>query len=229
MNERKVHWVAMTTDKKVGPVMASYSPLDTCPDSCGFKSGGCYAWELFYLRVLGEKISDGRIKIRTMEEAFKGSRRSAKIVRHRVAGDVVGDVDETVRECEFAEENKLINIGYTHDWKNPEAQKLKKWFRASCNTLEEAQEAIDMGWAVTITAHGENVPKKTKLLNRRAVLCPAQVDKERMDCNTCKMCKTNGNTKDVIIMFETHGNKGTISRANKNSVNMDLVQIAGRR
>ena len=78
MQERKVHWVAMTSDKKVGPVMASYSPLDTCPDSCGFKSGGCYAWELFYLRHLGEKISDGRIKIRTIEEAFKVKQHFAK-------------------------------------------------------------------------------------------------------------------------------------------------------
>ncbi len=226
MKERKVHWVAMTTDKKVGPVMASYSPLDTCPDSCSFKSGGCYAWELFYLRVLGKKISDGRIKIRTIEEAFNNSRRSAKIVRHRVAGDIVGDVDGTMRECEFADENNLINIGYTHDWRNPESQKLKKWFRASCNTLEEMQEAIDMGWSVTITAYGENIPKKTKLLNRRAVLCPAQVDK-RIDCNTCKMCKTSGTTKDTIIIFETHGVKVTVERANKNSLDMDLVQIAG--
>jgi len=227
--ERKVHWIAATSDRKVGPVMVSYSPLETCPDSCGFKTGGCYAWELFYLRVLGEKIGDGRIKPRSLQSAYGDRKAKARIVRHRVAGDIVGDVDATIEECEFVDDAGLINIGYTHHWKSEEAQPLKGYFRASCNSIEEAEEAIAMGWAVSLTVYGEGVPKRTKLAGQTAFLCPAKKNKEDkskdINCNSCTLCKVTDKTRDKIVMFETHGGSGTIGRANASSVNLDLLDL----
>ena len=38
--------------KKIGKILASYSPKESCPDSCTLKQGGCYAWGLFYLRKI---------------------------------------------------------------------------------------------------------------------------------------------------------------------------------
>ena len=66
---RLVHWVSSSKDKKIGEVLASYSPKETCPDSCSLKDGGCYAWGLFYLRVLGRKISEGKLS-KTLKEAL---------------------------------------------------------------------------------------------------------------------------------------------------------------
>ena len=75
---RLVHWVSKSSDSKIGKVLASYSPLNTCPDSCSFKSGGCYAWGLFYLRILGKKIEDGRIKMLFLLRCVDVSRSSVE-------------------------------------------------------------------------------------------------------------------------------------------------------
>ena len=141
MEERKIHWVSVSRDKKTGPIAVSYSPIDTCPDSCSLKKGGCYAWGLFYLRILGAKINNGKIITKTLATALKERRNDCKVVRHRIAGDIVGDVKGTVKECEYIDKSGLTNIGYTHHWKADEAQPLKKWFRASCQNMKEVVEA----------------------------------------------------------------------------------------
>lgn len=225
--DRKVHWVSKSADAKVGPVMVSYSPLETCPDSCGFKSGGCYAWELFYLRILGEKIGDGRLKVRTLKEAMGKRKPEGRIARHRVAGDIVGDVPETIAEIKMIEAAGLTNIGYTHHWRAEEAQPLKEYFRASCNTVEEAEEAISMGWAVTVAVHGESVPKSLPLAGQKAFLCPARKGvegKKDINCDSCRLCRVDERTKNKIVMFETHGTKGGIERAKESSIDLDLME-----
>jgi len=212
---RKVHWVSKSSDKKIGPVIASYSPIQSCPDSCSLKSGGCYAWGLFYLKVLSSKIENNKIKIKSLQEALNTRGVNVKIVRHRVAGDVVGDVSQTIEECELVENTKLINIGYTHDWKSKETQPLKKYFRASCSSISEISKATSMGWSTTLVVDG-NVPKVTKISGKKAILCPARIGvsgKKDITCNDCTLCKVSPKTKDIIIMFKAHGNQATIKNA----------------
>jgi hypothetical protein len=224
---RLVHWVPKSSDVKIGKVLASYSPLETCPDSCTFKTGGCYAWGLFYLRILGKKISDGRITCKSLKEALANRHKDCKIVRHRVAGDVVGDVLPTVEECEAVEREGLINLGYTHDWKEKVTQPLKKWFRASCNSLVELKDAVDNGWSTTLAVHGDNIPKSLSLMGKRAILCPARHDvpnKRDITCNTCTLCKVTDKTSDIIVMFEVHGSKGTINKAMEKSVDINTIR-----
>jgi hypothetical protein len=224
---RLVHWVSKSSDSKIGKIVASYSPLDTCPDSCSFKSGGCYAWGLFYLRVLGKKIEDGRIKARSLKEALSSRHKDCKIVRHRVAGDIVGDVDGTLEECRMVEDEGLINVGYTHDWQSDSAQPLKEYFRASCNTLEEVLKAKMMGWSTTLAVHGENIPRSINILGQKGVLCPARHDvpgKKDITCNTCTLCKVSDKTKDIVVMFEVHGTKKTINEAVERSVDIASIR-----
>mgnify|MGYP007063364451 FL=1 len=224
---RLVHWVSKSSDSKIGKIVASYSPLDTCPDSCVFKSGGCYAWGLFYLRILGKKIEDGRIKARSLKDALGSRDKNCKVVRHRVAGDVVGDVDGTIEECHLVEQEGLINIGYTHDWETEVTQPLKEWFRASCNTLEEVAKAKAMGWSTTLAVHGEGIPKSINIDGQKGVLCPARhdvPDKKDITCNDCTLCKVTDKTKDIIVMFEVHGTKATIKEATERSVDIDELR-----
>tara|TARA_R100000152_G_C6702385_1_gene131647 strand:+ start:168 stop:842 length:675 start_codon:yes stop_codon:yes gene_type:complete len=218
---RKTHWISVTKDAKTGSIPVSYSPKESCPDSCSLKEGGCYAWGLFYLRILGAKIRDGKIEIKTLGQALKERRVDAKVVRHRVAGDIVGDVPGTVEECLQVEKEGLTNIGYTHHWRAEEAQPLKKWFRASCSSLEEVELARSMGWSVTIMVP-EGTPKKMMLENgETAFMCPARhgvEGKADITCNTCTLCKVTDKTADKTVMFEVHGTKGTISKASSSLV-----------
>ena len=221
---RKVHWVAQSSDAKTGKVIASYSPISTCPDSCSFKQGGCYAWGLFYLKILGNKIDSGRVKAKTLMEAIKDKNKSCRIVRHRVAGDVVGDVEETLNECEIVHSNGLTNIGYTHHWKSKEAQPLSKWFRASCNSVDDLREAAKLGWSTTVAVHGDAIPKRLVFEGKKYILCPArhgEEGKKDITCNDCTLCKVTDKTKDYSIMFEVHGSKGTIKKATNNSVDIN--------
>ncbi len=218
---RYTHWVIASKDTKTGMIPASYSPKDTCPDSCSLKQGGCYAWGLFYLNILGGKIKNGTIQIRSLKDALKGRRVDAKVVRHRIAGDVVGDVDQTVQECLEVEQAGLTNIGYTHHWEAEEAQPLKKWFRASCQSLEELIKARSMGWSVALMV-GEDTPRTLVLENgEKAFVCPARhgiAGKRDITCNTCTLCKVDLRTNDKTVMFKVHGSKGTIAKAKEQAV-----------
>lgn len=178
--KRMVHWVAKSSDKKIGKVMASYSPKESCPDSCELKEGGCYAWGLFYLRNLGKKIKDGVLST-SIDDAFNKSNKSAKIVRHRVAGDCVGDQEQTLEECKYVEKKGLINIGYTHDWRSPKTQILKEYFRASCSSIDEIKEAREKGWGVTMIVP-KGTPNKIILENGdRAIMCPVVKAEKKID------------------------------------------------
>ncbi len=216
---RKVHWVSKSSDKKIGEVLASYSPLESCPDSCQLKTGGCYAWGLFYLRNLGRKISNGVLQPKSLKQALTSRAKTAKIARHRVAGDVVDDVDMTIKECEEVKNAGLINVGYTHTWREKSSQPLKNYFRASCNDIDDLKEASNMGWAATIIADG-NVPKSTMLAGKKAVICPARhgvPGKKDISCNDCTLCRVDSKTKDIVVMFKVHGNASTIN-GSKNKV-----------
>lgn len=226
---RQVHWVSKSSDSKTGKVIASYSPMDTCPDSCTFKDGGCYAWGLFYLKVLGKKIQNGTLKIKNLATALSERAIDCKIVRHRVAGDVVGDVMPTLEECNEVARHGLINIGYTHAWKEDVTQPLKDWFRASCNTVEEVFEAHSMGWASTLAVHGNNIPKKLKKGELTFIKCPARhgvEGKKDITCNDCTLCKVTSSTQNTVVMFEVHGNHSTLKSAKAKSADIgDILAI----
>lgn len=213
--ERKIHWVSKTKDKKTGEIVVSYSPKTTCPDSCSLKEGGCYAWGLYYLRILEAKIDNGVIKLQSLQKALEKRNPLSRVVRHRVAGDVVGDVEGTLEECKIVEENGLINIGYTHDWRNLDSQPLKKYFRASCQSEEEVLEAREMGWATTVVVSSDT-PDRVILSNgETAYMCPARHGVEgRRDitCNTCTLCKVSDKTSSKTVMFKAHGNSATLKK-----------------
>ena len=241
MVERKIHWVSRSSDKKIGKVLASYSPKESCPDSCTLKEGGCYAWGLFYLRKLSNDIKSG-LRKKTLFEALQDRHGSCRIVRHRVAGDVVGDQQSTYDECIVVEEEGLINVGYTHDWRTPETQLLKRFFRASCQNIDEVIEARSMGWATTIIVpegtdnritleNGEVaimcpvvreekkikelVSKMDNLTKREKIIKISELKKEiKINCNSCTLCKVNQKTINKTVMFEVHGSPNTLKKIN---------------
>jgi hypothetical protein len=214
---RRIHWVSSSNDKKIGKVLASYSPIETCPDTCSLKDGGCYAWGLWYLRALGRKIEANSFKngVRSLKEALSDRLSSCKVARHRVAGDVVGDIKPTIEECKVIAQAGLTNIGYTHYWRAPEAQPLKEWFRASCQNMEEVKEARAMGWSVTLIVPDDT--KKRILSNgEKGYLCPARIGvegKKDINCNTCTLCRVDDKTHDKAVLFKVHGSASTLNKA----------------
>ena len=216
---RKVHWISDSSDKKIGRIVASYSPIESCPTSCSMhpdNGGGCYAFGLFYISLLGKKIQNETIKFKSLTAALSERRESCRVVRHRVAGDIVGDVDETLEECHIIEREGLINLGYSHFWQDKTAQPLKSYFRASCSDVSEVLEARNMGWAATLIVP-EGTPKKLILANgESAFMCPARhgvEGKKDITCNSCTLCRVDDKTRAKTVMFEVHGSNATIKKA----------------
>ncbi len=123
-----------------------------------------------------------------------------------------------MEECDIISNAGLINIGYTHHWRAEEAQPLKDIFRASCQTIEEVEEARAMGWSATLIV-SQDTPKRLTLPNgEKAFVCPARYnvpDKKDITCNDCTLCKVDEKTADKTVMFRVHGTSKTIKSASE--------------
>lgn len=219
--ERPVHWVGRTTNKKLGPVPVSYSAIDkTCPPCgvCNLRDEGCYA-QAGRIRYTEQHVSRGEYR-KSLMDVYKDIWRGAKIARHRVSGDFLGDVIGTLEECQLITSMGMVNIGYTHSWVFEHVQPLKKYFRASCDSLSDLREALLKGWAceLTVTEWNDEVIRRVAELGKdlgieiQATPCPAQKTENYIDCNACTLCKVNEKTSKHVIVFYTHGNT---KRANK--------------
>lgn len=226
--QRKVHYNHSYSGRKLGNIVVSYSPKSSCPDTCTLKTGGCYAWDLYYMRIMGDKIERGvqKIKgkekpfhIRSLAEALKKRSVGCKIVRHRVAGDIIGDVSETLKDCLTIVKSGLTNVGYTHAWREEQVQPLKEYFRASCQSMEEVKEARAKGWSATVIFDDTVGRGKQSLEGETVVMCPIDDYKKNVTCNSCRLCRIDNKTKDITVGFKLHGNG---AKKNKHKVqNLD--------
>lgn len=161
---------------------------------------------------------------------------SAKIARLGTIGDPAELSRDVLHKMfDMVEAAGLRMIGYTHGWKTkantPVVEFMKRRVMASCDTLEQADEAVDMGWQAAVT-----LPSTTTIdarpktpAGRPVIICPAMTSKARykllrakkevgtltsdeekvlisirmVTCNTCRLC--SGDKAD-IIGFPLHDN-----------------------
>ena len=98
-------------------------------------------------------------------------------------------------------------VGYTHHWRDPENQWLRDHFMASCETFEQAEEAIAMGWRPTVVVPTDWDERHTMSDGSPVLTCPAITSKRkgtpRVTCNDCRLCDVNRNR--AVIAFPDHG------------------------
>jgi len=111
----------------------------------------------------------------------------------------------------------LDPIGYTHHWRG--RQDLAGMLMASVGSLDEADEAIDLGFraAAVVPAEWKDDPTKQRIKTPEgnpAIMCPAIIQPDIVTCNTCRLC--NGAKSGPVIMFPDHGPKARArARGNK--------------
>jgi hypothetical protein len=185
------------------------------------EGGGCYYWQgqtqgaHHAMRVRAGQHPDQY----TLSYALQHARRAARYLRAAVGGDPNIFSRETVQS--WHDQVKAAGmkgvLAYTHFFAS-KGSHLRGLAMASCDTLDEADQAVDAGWraAVTITSHKAPGSRKPQLRNkpewtgqiyktpknRRVVLCPAQVGKR--DCNTCGLCDPTTHNQVPIIGFLIH-------------------------
>lgn len=96
--------------------------------------------------------------------------------------------------------------GYCHQWRDERFQHMKIWCMASCDTPQDAWEAIGKGWKpYLVMPKNGHAPAKLDLGTIRLSLCPASEEAgKRVVCADCLQCKGTQLKTDGIYI-PVHG------------------------
>lgn len=200
-------------NRKTGPIPTTSRPMGTCPSECPFLPtgaiGGCYGTgRIFYQ-------AEKRASVMTVADAIREindtAPRSAKYLRDRVVGDVIGengglDRDYIAAISAVGRGTDLTVFGYTHAWKRftPEDVAFIRAegyvMNASTETEAGVRQAIDLGMPVVMV--NADLADGTMVAGRRLITCPAEL-REDVKCATCGLCAKPD--REVIVRFTPHG------------------------
>ena len=162
--------------------------------------GGCYAWNGNSSRGANSvrKATDAG-RAADLASVLQRTPRSAKAVRFGAIGDPSRvERSKVYADINLAREEGFKVLGYTHHWKSePHNGRLKEHFLASCETLEQAEDALSRGWLVSVAG-----PESVEGM----VTCP-HYDRPEIQCNRCTLCDvpTLKRTGYKGVVFPAHG------------------------
>lgn len=91
--------------------------------------------------------------------------------------------------------------GYTHGWKRPQAQYLKQYCMASCDTLPDTGLAQRAGWRTFTVLPTEYTDKPA-----HSFLCPASEEAgKRLTCAECMACGGLSSPNKASVYIPVHG------------------------
>jgi len=201
-------WTVSVGNQKTGAIPTQYVGLNrdetwaSC-QGCNLRpdaGGGCYAWAGNSQRganSVRKATAAGRSA--TLQSTLERTPRSAKAVRFGAIGDPSRVERKSVNaNIELARGEGFKVLGYTHHWKSePHNGRLKDHFLASCETLEQAEDALSRGWLVSVAG-----PESVEGM----VTCP-HYDRPEIQCNRCTLCDvpTLKRTGYKGVVFPAHG------------------------
>ena len=218
----KVHITPKSSNGKVGKIPVTTTEESSCPTTCPFYGGGCYAKSGFHLRDHWQRVSRGErgTDWQGLTDFIK-SLKPNQLWRHNQAGDLGWVADDQGRELirldllkslvDANKSSKARGYTYTHhklDYiHNLEAVKYANnngfTVNASCETMSQVDDAIASGIpAVVVVDNSKEVPTLTPN-NNKVVVCPAQTsDTNCVDCGLCAQAK-----RKCAVAFLAHGNR----------------------
>lgn len=198
---------------KTGPIPVTTTSSDSCPPSCPFSGGGCYA-KSGPLALHWRKVSDGARggSLENLTDFIRALPEN-QLWRHNQAGDLPGK-GETIDVKAIA---KIIHANkgkrgftYTHKhlkkrnlWIIREANDQGFTVNLSANSPAHADELAETGAGpVVCVLDSATTQNSTTPAGRKIVVCPATV-RDDVTCATCGLCARS--TRSVIIGFPAHG------------------------
>jgi hypothetical protein len=92
---------------------------------------------------------------------------------------------------------------YEHEWRTCD-QRMSKYSMASCETIEDAKEAVDKGWRPYLSCLPEEVEQAKDDLG--VISCPYKLhDTTTPQCSDCGMCSGNSSNVTAGIVAAVHG------------------------
>lgn len=214
--------LAKSGNSKLGDCAATYAAAQSCPTSCPFYEGGCYAeydqTALAWNRITSQAEGLTAVQIATSESTAIRLTPAVRDMRLHVAGDsttregtrTLADACEDYVARGLAVGKRLVVWGYTHAWRTV---LRADWWRvsilASCETPADVRAAWRRGYAAAIAVTKFHSRQAFELWDGegviKAVPCPAQTGERT--CTECRLCFDDRRllSDRVVIAFETHG------------------------
>ena len=210
-----VHITKKSSNKKTGKIPVTTSDQSSCPSTCPFINGSCYAKSGFHLAQHWKKVSSGERGTDWQGLCdYIQSLPNKQLWRHNQAGDLphsLGMINpEMVSELVTPNNNKK-GYTYTHHQLSPlnvevlkDANKKGFTINASCETLEQVDEAKALGLPAVVVIPSDQEPPKKTPAGHRVIMCYAQTQ-DGMTCEQCKLCSVAD--RQGCVGFFSHGNK----------------------
>lgn len=212
----QVHFIRISTNRKVGNIPVTTSSADTCPDSCPLKGAGCYA-DVGPLAIHWRKVTKGERGGNWNEFlSFVRSLPFRQLWRHNQAGDLPGKGETIDKEklASLVEANRnRRGFTYTHKPMTPgnlravvEANKNGFAVNLSANNVSHADKLSGKGAPVVtiLPIEAQNGPRKfNSLAGNTVVVCPATYS--NLTCERCGICAHAA--RKTIVGFPAHGTR----------------------
>lgn len=228
MTALKVIFTERSQNMKTGAIPVTTSPSTTCPKTCPFRDGGCYA-QNGPMNILWKNLDKGEKGVSWDEFCAKVADLSAnKLWRHNQAGDLPGD--GVLIAWEQLEKLVDANRGrrgftYTH-YDATIAHNAKSIATANANgftinlsannpTHADELKRLALGPVVTVLPREYPDAGGVTPNGHKIVVCPATVGKNGLTCAECQLCARAD--RPSIIGFKAHGSRAKL--AEKNSAN----------
>lgn len=210
----QVHLTLKSSNSKTGAIPVSTTSKHSCPDTCSFKKGGCYALD-YHLNMHWNKVTNEERGTNWQEfcKTIAGFKPDT-LWRHNQAGDLPGqnNLIDTDKLQQLVAANKGKNgFTYTHypldQGNNLAAIKAANaagfTINISTENIPAADQAYNLGLPSTVVLSSDPGTStfKTPAGNTIAV-CPAQL-KDDVSCKTCALCQKVD--RKVIVGFIAHG------------------------
>lgn len=210
----QVHLTLKSSNTKTGAIPVSTTEKNSCPDTCSFKKGGCYALD-YHLNMHWNKVSDKSRGTNWDDfcKAIAGFKPDT-LWRHNQAGDLPGSnsIIDSAKLDQLVQANSGKNgFTYTHypidNSNNLAAIKAANaagfTINISTEDIKAADQAYNLGLpsTVVLSTKPSSNTFKTPEGNTIAV-CPAQL-KDNISCKTCALCQKVD--RKVIVGFIAHG------------------------
>jgi hypothetical protein len=215
----KIHLTPISSNVKTGPIPVTTSEESTCPLTCPFRDGSCYAKNgplaLHWSKVSkGERGNDLAILAKQIKAFPRG-----QVWRHNQAGDLpgIGNVIDSSALAQIVDANKgRRGFTYTHkpcegDSNQSTGNRAAVRFanregftvNLSANNTTHADRLVDLQAGPVVCV----VPEATESTfftpaGRKGIVCPAQ-QRDDITCANCQLCSRA--MRSVIIGFRAHG------------------------
>lgn len=213
----KILWLAQTKNSKTSNVPTAFigktrrETLMSCQGCEQLENKNCYAWfgtvswALAHIQKTYKKDPERYTFLNAMAHRDP----AARMVRIAAIGDPFRAAFRDIQSAfQLTKQMGLAFVGYTHFHKEKAAEKLRSMFMASCDSVEEADDAVKRGWrATTIIPYDFKEKRFTTPGGNIAVVCPAQTKPKDITCNTCLLCDASRDTRFQVIAFKDHGPK----------------------